>query len=81
MKDMCRIFYSVYTSELIFIIASFQVLKAQATVNRTNNVVANAAFKSQTKREFINLKEMSVKPAPGESLVSVNFILNYSCEI
>lgn len=53
---------------------SLQVLKAQSTVNRTNNVVANAAFKSQTKREFINLKEMSVKPAPGQYFIKEDLV-------
>lgn len=33
---------------------------------KTNNVSADYAFKSQTKRELINLKEAKQKPAPGQ---------------
>lgn len=33
---------------------------------RANNVAADAAFKSQSKREVINIKEAAKKPAPGQ---------------
>ena len=35
---------------------------------KNNNVSAEASFKSQTKREIINLKEARSMPAPGRRL-------------
>ena len=43
----------------------FQVLKTK--VGKANNVVADAAFKSQSKREVINVRYASKMPAPCKS--------------
>ena len=41
----------------------FQVLKYKP--GKVNNVAAEAAFKSQSKRELINMKNVGPNPAPG----------------
>ena len=41
----------------------------ESKYGKSNNVSADAAFKSQSKREVINIKEATKKPAPGESAV------------
>lgn len=40
-----------------------QVLKSK--VGKANNVTADAAFKSQTKRDVIKTKDIAKMPAPG----------------
>ena len=39
----------------------------QSKYGKSNNVSADAAFKSQSKREAINVSEASRKPAPGKA--------------
>ena len=44
-----------------------QYLQVQKSkYGKSNNVSADAAFKSQSKREVINVQEASKKPAPGK---------------
>ena len=43
-----------------------QVSKAATQTKKTNNVVANAAFKSKTRREGFDIKEAAAKPSPSE---------------
>ncbi|XP_062578494.1 O(6)-methylguanine-induced apoptosis 2-like isoform X1 [Saccostrea cucullata] len=42
----------------------YEVLKAQ--IGKTNNVTADAAFKSKSKRELITIKDIANNPAPGQ---------------
>ncbi|ELU10374.1 hypothetical protein CAPTEDRAFT_164999 [Capitella teleta] len=44
----------------------YDVSKAKAYVNKTNNVVANAAFKSGTKRDGLNIQGAAGKPSPSQ---------------
>ncbi|XP_059176190.1 O(6)-methylguanine-induced apoptosis 2-like [Physella acuta] len=43
---------------------SYEVLKY--SMGKSNNVTANAAFKSKTKRDMLNLSEQKNNPAPGQ---------------
>jgi hypothetical protein len=43
-----------------------QVLRSK--LGKANNVTADAAFKSQSKREMINIKHTAKMPAPGNVL-------------
>jgi len=49
---------------------SFQVLKTN--LGKANNVTADAAFKSQSKRELLNIKDLANNPAPGKNKQNIS---------
>lgn len=55
--------YCVSCSIIVINIFFLQVLKSK--FGKTNNVTAGAAFKSQSKRELMNVKDLGRNPAPG----------------
>ena len=55
--NICQVCYAIF----------WQV--QQSKYGKSNNVSADAAFKSQSKREAINVSEASRKPAPGKARV------------
>lgn len=43
----------------------YNVLNAKKQIFKSNNVCADSAFKSHTKREFLDLSKVKNLPAPG----------------
>lgn len=52
----------------------YQVHKATALQSKNNTVTAQAAFKSGTKREVINMREAATKPAPWHYQVNEELV-------
>lgn len=48
---------------LTLVLLHFQVSKVNT--GKTNNVSADAAFKSKSKRELMDIKDIARNPAPG----------------
>ncbi|CAL1536431.1 unnamed protein product [Lymnaea stagnalis] len=53
---------------------TYEVLKC--SVGKSNNVTANASFKSKSKREFMELSEQKNNPAPGQYQVNDQILHN-----